>query len=211
LDDLEEAHTRKIHLLIIDLSETDYHHEHPEPAAAPGEYAFAFTPTRPGPYRVWADLKPVATRVQQYAVADIAAENPWAEPAGDEPENRTAETGGYRFALEFEKPTIQALDTVRGKVRVTGPDGRPCNELQVVMGAFGHFVGFRNYSSVLHMHPLGAALEDPAALGGPNLDFYFRAQEPGLIRLFTQVRVGDRELFPRFVVRVEPRPRLVAP
>jgi len=210
LDDLEEAHTRKIHLLIIDLSETDYHHEHPEPVG-PGEYAFGFTPTRPGPYRVWADLKPVRTRVQQYAVADIAAENPWAEPAGEEPENRTAEVDGYRFTLAFDKPVIHALDTVHGSVRVVGPDGRPCDRLQVVMGAFGHFVGFRSYSTVLHMHPLGRALEDPAALGGPELEFYFRSPEPGLIRLFTQVRIGDRELFPRFVVRVAPRPGLIGP
>jgi rubrerythrin len=42
LSDLEETHTRKIHLLISDVSETDYHHEHPEPAGD-GEYAFSFT------------------------------------------------------------------------------------------------------------------------------------------------------------------------
>ena len=55
LADLEEAHTRKIHLLISDIAETDYHHEHPEPAGD-GEYAFGFTPRRPDTYRVRADL-----------------------------------------------------------------------------------------------------------------------------------------------------------
>lgn len=30
LSDLEEAHTKKLHLLIIDRSLTDYHHEHPQ-------------------------------------------------------------------------------------------------------------------------------------------------------------------------------------
>ena len=70
LSDLEETHTRKIHLLISDISETDYHHEHPEPAGD-GEYAFSFTPQRPDTYRVWADLRPVRTHVQQYSVANI--------------------------------------------------------------------------------------------------------------------------------------------
>ena len=70
LSDLEETHTRKIHLLISDNTETDYHHEHPEPAGD-GEYAFSFTPQRPDTYRVWADLLPVRTHVQQYSVADI--------------------------------------------------------------------------------------------------------------------------------------------
>ena len=36
LSDLEETHTRKIHLLISDITETDYHHEHPEPAGDGG-------------------------------------------------------------------------------------------------------------------------------------------------------------------------------
>ncbi len=54
--DLEETHTRHIHLLISDLTETDYHHEHPEPVGK-GEYAFSFTPSLPGTYRVWADSK----------------------------------------------------------------------------------------------------------------------------------------------------------
>ncbi len=57
LSDLEETHTRKIHLLVTDLTETDYHHEHPEPLSN-GEYAFGSTPALPGTYRVWADLKP---------------------------------------------------------------------------------------------------------------------------------------------------------
>ena len=74
------------------------------------------------------------------------------------------------------------------------------------MGAFGHFVGFRGHSTVLHIHPVSKPIESPAALAGPELDFYFRSEEPGLIRLFTQVKVGDRDLFPRFVINVVPRP-----
>ena len=35
-DQLREVHTRKIHLLIIDGSLTDYHHEHPDSISHPG-------------------------------------------------------------------------------------------------------------------------------------------------------------------------------
>jgi hypothetical protein len=165
LDDLEETHTRKIHLLIIDPAEADYHHVHPEPAAD-GAYTFSFTPLRPGPYRLWADLKPARTHVQQFAVSDIPARIANVEPAGDEPENREAEVDGYRFRLAFEKPVIRAMDTVRGRLSVTGPDGKPFTKLQVVMGAFGHFVGFRGHSTVLHIHPVSKPIESPAALAG---------------------------------------------
>jgi hypothetical protein len=208
LKELEEVHTRKIHLLILDLSETDYHHVHPEPTDVYGEYSFKFTPHRGGPYRMWADLKPTRTRVQQFAVTDIAARVVHAQPAGIEPESRRAVVDGYTFDLSFDAPVIHAAETVGGKLHVTGPDGQPFTKLEVVMGAFGHLVGFRQHSSVLHIHPLGRALEPPDALGGPDLSFYFRSNEPGLIRFFTQVKIGGRDLYPRFIVDVQPRPQL---
>jgi hypothetical protein len=205
LDDLEETHTRKIHLLITDVSETDYHHEHPEPVGD-GEYAFSFTPAKPDTYRVWADLMPVQTHVQQYSVADIPSTTPrQGKLAPDEPENRHVEINGYKFDLWFEKRLIHERETVGGKVRVTQPDGEPCRKLGVVMGAFGHFVGFCDDSAtVLHLHPVGALLTDPNALGGPELPFYFRSNKVGLVRLFTQVKIAGKDYFPRFIVRVEP-------
>jgi hypothetical protein len=205
LDDLEEQHTRKIHLLISDISETDYHHEHPEPVGD-GEYAFSFTPLKPDTYRVWADLMPVQTRVQQYSVADIPSTTPrQAKLTADEPENRHVEIDGYKFDLWFEKQLVRERETVAGKVRVTQPDGEPCGKLGVVMGAFGHFVGFGDdFSTVLHLHPVGALITDPKALGGPELPFYFRSSKVGLFRLFAQVKIAGKDYFPRFVVRVEP-------
>jgi rubrerythrin len=205
LSDLEETHTRKIHLLISDNTETDYHHEHPEPAGD-GEYAFSFTPQRPDPYRVWADLLPVRTHVQQYSVADIPSKAPrQGKMAENEPENRHAEIDGYKFDLSFEKELIHERVTVAGKLRVTQFDGQPCNKLGVVMGAFAHFVGFGDdFATVLHLHPVGPLITDPEARGGPELRFYFRSDKTGLIRLFAQVKIEDKDFFPRFVLRVQP-------
>ena len=205
LSDLEETHTRKIHLLISDISETDYHHEHPEPAGD-GEYAFSFTPQRPDTYRVWADLLPVQTHVQQYSVADISSSTPrQGKLTENEPENRHAEIDGYKFDLSFEKELIHERETVGAKLRVTQPDGQPCNKLGVVMGAFGHFVGFGDdFASVLHLHPIGPLITDPEARGGPELPFYFRSNKTGLIRLFAQVKIEGKDFFPRFVLQVQP-------
>jgi hypothetical protein len=206
LADLEETHTRKIHLLISDITETDYHHEHPEPVGD-GEYAFRFTPRRPDTYRVWADLLPVRTHVQQYSVADIPSSTPRrARLSESEPENRRAEIDGYRFELSFEKEALQDRDTVAARLRVTGPDGRPCTRLGVVMGAFGHFVALGDdFATVLHLHPTGPLATDPDAHGGPELPFYFRANQSGLFRLFAQVKIDGKDFFPRFVVHVGSR------
>jgi Heavy metal binding domain len=205
LSDLEETHTRKIHLLITDISETDYHHEHPV-AVSDGEYAFSFIPHRPDTYRVWADLMPVRSRIQQYSVADIASTTPrQGRLAQDEPESRHAEIDGYKFDLSFAKQLIHERETVSGKLRVTNPDGRPCENLQVVMGAFGHLVGFcDDFATVLHLHPVGALIDNPQALGGPELLFYFRSNKTGTVRLFSQVKINDKDFFPRFIVRLQP-------
>jgi hypothetical protein len=205
LSDLEETHTRKIHLLISDVSETDYHHEHPE-AAANGEYAFSFVPTRPDTYRVWADLKPVLTHTQQYSVADIPSTTPrQGALAPQEAENRHVEVDGYKFDLTFAKSLIHEKETVSGTLRVTAPDGQPFNKLEVVMGAFGHFVGFcDDFATVLHIHPVGSLIESPDLRGGPELPFYFRSSKPGLVRFFAHVKVGGKEMFPRFVISVQP-------
>jgi rubrerythrin len=209
LSDLEETHTRKIHLLISDITETDYHHEHPEPAGD-GEYAFSFTPQRPDTYRVWADLLPVRTHVQQYSVADIPSSTPrHAKLAENEVENRHAKIDGYKFELSFEKDVIHERDTVAGKLRVTEPDGQPCKKLGVVMGAFGHFVGFGDdFATVLHLHPTGPLITDPEARSGPELPFYFRSNKTGLFRLFAQVKIQGKDFFPRFVLQVQPLQRI---
>jgi rubrerythrin len=209
LSDLEETHTRKIHLLISDNSETDYHHEHPEPTGD-GEYALSFTPQRPGTYRVWADLLPLQTHVQQYSVADIPSNTPrQGKMEENEPESRHSEIDGYKFDLSFEKELIHERDTVAGKLRVTQPDGQPCNKLGVVMGAFGHFVGFGDdFATVLHLHPVGPLITDPEARSGPELPFYFRSNKTGLFRLFAQVKIEGKDFFPRFVLRVQPLQRL---
>jgi rubrerythrin len=209
LSDLEETHTRKIHLLISDVTETDYHHEHPEPAGD-GEYTFSFTPQRPDTYRVWADLLPVQTHVQQYSVADIPSSTPrQGKMIENEPESRHAEIDGYKFDLSFEKEVIHERDTIAAKLRVTQSDGQPCNKLGVVMGAFGHFVGFSDdLATVLHLHPIGPLITDPAARGGPELPFYFRSNKTGLFRLFAQVKIEGKDFFPRFVLRVQPLQRL---
>lgn len=72
--DLLVAHTRKLHLLIVDETLEDYQHVHPEPGERAGEWAFSFFPKRAGAYRVFADFVPSATGRGLYASADVAVE-----------------------------------------------------------------------------------------------------------------------------------------
>src|SRR5262249_17334216 len=102
LDDLVEVHTRKIHLLINDRSLGDYHHEHPEPTDVPGEYRFSFTPTKPGAYRIWADVVPANSGVQEYVIADIPAVDATAQPIASKQTVLSTVVDGRTYTLAFQ-------------------------------------------------------------------------------------------------------------
>src|SRR5262249_25437080 len=133
--DLREVHTQKIHLLIVDESLSDYHHEHPEPGGTSGEYLFSFTPQKPGPYRVWADVQPYRTGIQEYASTELRA-GTTGEALTDTSEKLTAAADGLCYKLTFEPRSIKAGEPVTGKLRITREDGTPVTELEPIMGAF---------------------------------------------------------------------------
>lgn len=205
-DDLLEVHTKKIHLLINDRSLSDYHHEHPQPADTPGEYRFSFTPLRPGPYRIWADVVPVASAIQEYDIADLPAETA-PGPIADRETKLSTTVGGRRFDLAFESTdsAIRAGQTVIGTITVTEADGKPCTTLQPLMGAFAHLVGFsEDGKSVLHIHPYGKEPTGPDDHAGPAFAFKFYAPAAGFLRLYCQVHIDGEDVFAPFNLNIRP-------
>ncbi len=204
LSDLKEAHTEKIHLLINDLSLSDYHHEHPTPTNVPGEYTFAFTPSKPGPYRVWADLVPVATDAQEYAIADIAASSK-PEPISNRTPTMSVEVDGLKYSVTFETPILKAGEAALGKLKITKADGTPFNALEPVMGAYSHIVGFgEDLQSIAHVHPMGVEPTKPSDRGAGELEFHLLPAKSGLMRLYAQIRVNDEDKFAPFTLEIQP-------
>ncbi len=202
--ELIETHTRKIHLLVVDGSLTDYHHEHPQPTDTPGDYAFSFTPVKPGPYLAWADLRPLPMGLQEYEKTIIAGVGTSDPVANKEPRFK-GKAGGLHFELILARPQIKAGEPVLAKLRVTKPDGSGFGQLEPVMEAFAHLVGFNeDRETVLHMHPIGAPIRNENERGGPELDFKIYATKPGFVRLFAQVQVGGRQVFVPFHLEVLP-------
>lgn len=200
-DDLKEAHTKKLHLLVIDPSLSDYHHIHPVAGKNPGEYVFDFTPLKNDSYRVWADVIPVATDKQEYVQADMGS--PAEERASiDKATSMTATVEGYTFTLSLDgEPKAGA--PVMGSVTVS-KDGQPFTQLEPVMGAFAHVVGFtEDYNSVLHVHPMGKEPSSDAERGGPKLEFHIEPEKAGFVKLFAQVRIGGKDIFAPFGITVK--------
>ncbi len=214
LSELETVHTQPIHLLIVDpATREDYHHEHPVPTDVPGEYAFTFTPARSAAYRVFADLVPVANGVQEYPFTDLGPTAPEIQnlkPKIQNPAPDAATVGGLRFRLTFDDLNGQPPPARQAhRLRVTVTDaatGQPVQgRLEPVMNAFAHLVGFYDDgTTVVHLHPLGGDILNPALRGGPAMDFKFYPPKPGRVRLYCQVQVDGRAVFAPFDVVVVP-------
>lgn len=200
-DQLKLAHTKKLHLLVIDQSLTDYQHIHPVSGTKAGEWTFSFTPKFGRTYKVWAD----ATRAdgdQEYVFADLAAGSEKA-PAPDAKPVAAAEKDGLKFALSFAGP-VKAGQGVMGSVAVIDvKTGKPFTQLQPIMGAFGHVVAFsRDWSSIEHVHPQGAEPKADSDRSGPVIGFHIEAKNSGVLKIFVQVMANGREVIVPFTVNV---------
>ena len=204
LNDLKEAHTEKLHLLIVDESLTDYHHEHPVAGDKPGEYRFDFKPKFGGTYHVWADLLPEATGKQEYSKTTLKVQGTPGKPQNIV--NTTAELDGHLFAwsTEDEKP-LRVGESAMVKINVRGPDGQPFKQLEPVMGAYAHMVAFpTNLESVTHVHPSGPEPRTKTERGGPDLSFHVVPEEAGFQKFYLQTQIGGKDKFVAFGVDVAP-------
>ncbi|HZP59958.1 MAG TPA: hypothetical protein VFB27_06495 [Opitutaceae bacterium] len=216
-DDIAISNAKKIHLLIVDPTLTDYQHVHPEPADAPGAWSFTFTPHAGGHYRFFADFVPVATGVELYAWADLTVAGPPApQVEGDIPARServgdaalhpawTADSDGYRFTLTPGALPIRArkIEDLTLTIERIGGGAVP---LEVIMDAFAHLVAFDDQRSGFgHMHPLEVditKLPDPVH---PTLHFKLQLPRAGRYVIWSQVKIAGKEVFAPFWFNAEP-------
>jgi hypothetical protein len=113
---------------------------------------------------------------------------------------------GYRFDLKVpadEPLTAGSASLVA--VHVTKPDGTPATNLEPIMAAFAHGVGFTaDLSSVLHVHPMGKEPEMDSEHGGPDLSFHLQPAMPGFFKFYVQVQIGGQSRFAGFGLNAAP-------
>jgi len=170
----------------------------------PGEYAFSFTPKKPGNYRAWADLRTTYGGFQEYASADLLATTKGG-PVEDRSIKLRSELEGLRYTLSLDAPNakINPGEPVRLRLRVTDGKGKPFRGLEPIMATFAHLVAFNeDWKTVLHLHPKETKTPLPNDRGGPELEFQLYATEPGFYRLFAQVQIGGTSKFVPFGLQV---------
>jgi len=203
-DDLALAHTKKLHLLIVDASLTDYQHIHPVPdPTKPGQWRFDFTPLFGRTYKVWADVT-LPDGHHEYVGNDLVA-GTQKTPAPSAAPVATAEKDGLRFRLSFTMP-LKVGQAAQGRIDVIDAQtGKPFAELQPIMGAFGHIVAFAgNWNSIEHVHPLGVEPKSEGERSGPAINFHIQPEQAGVLKLFAQIRANGRETIVPFTATVAP-------
>ncbi len=206
--ELMVMHTQPVHLLIEEPGLADYHHEHPVPTSTPGEYVFSFTPRKTSPYRVWADIVPVATGIQELPFADLPSGGK-ADAIDDKTDSFTSTVDGFTFVLTLPNGATSpvANQKCRLGIVVSDSEGKPVRRLEPVMNAFAHLVGFYDdFQTVIHIHPTDGDILQQDVRGGPALAFQFFPPKPGFVRLYCQVKVDGRMLFAPFSVNVQAQP-----
>jgi hypothetical protein len=199
--DLVEEHTQKIHLLIIDNKLEDYSHIHPVMTKVPGVYEFKWRPKTAGFYRLWADIIPAKTNSPEVLMINLTA--PHGETAALAKKIiLDTKIDGIRFRLKFNPSDIMKGQAAMGTITVT-KDGIPFGDLQPVMGAYAHIVGFSDdFKSAVHVHPMGAAPQQATDMGGPEIIFHLLPEKAGYVKIFAQVKIDDKEIFVPFEVEV---------
>lgn len=204
--DLLVAHTRKLHLMVVDPTLDDYHHIHPEPGETPGEWIFAVTPREGGIYRVFADFTPTVTARGLYASADFTVPSAAdaAAPAIGHQKNDTYEADGLRFTLRPDAAPIRSREQARLTFTVERSDGGAVG-LEPVMDAYAHLVAFdESRSGFAHLHPEQVDLDVPPDALRPTLTFRITIPEPGSYVIWAQVNVRGEERYAPFWFEVAP-------
>lgn len=187
--ELLETHTRRLHALVIDSTLEDYHHEHPIASGSPGQFRFSFTPQKPGSYVFWLDATPAATRRNELVRVVLPAAISVAPPL-TLTTNLQFRTSDLRFELRLDRKTVQANQLVNATLRVTDHQGRPVFNLEPIMGAFAHVIGFMgDLETAIHVHSLGEPPRDYDR-SGPEVPFRFIAPKSGHIKFFVQTQLG---------------------
>ncbi len=201
--ELAVVHTEKLHLFVTDSSLKDYHHIHPKPTSEPGVFTYSFTPATSNNYRAWADFTLLKTSRNHKLKTEIPSPSGRSIP----PVIRTnthAESNGLSFDWKSSEP-LRKDTAALVEVDITDASGKPVTDLEPIMGAFAHLVGFSaNGTSIIHTHPMGPEPSSEHERGGPKMQFHVEPDCAGATQFYLQVKHHGQDIYVPFGQQIQP-------
>ncbi len=207
-DELAIVHTKKLHLFVVDPALQDYHHIHPEPTERPGIYEFSFMPKTSNSYNVWSDFTLKSDNTNHKLLTTInspISRNivPFIRS------NNEAEKNGLHVHWNLAQP-LQQNQASMVDFTISDKDGNPVTNLEPIMGAFAHLVGFSaDGKSIIHTHPVGVEPNSADAKGGPVLQFHIEPDNSGATQFYLQIKQNGVEQYIGFGQQIKPPERNV--
>jgi hypothetical protein len=181
LRDYAVEHEKDLHLIVVRRDATGFQHLHPE-RDADGRWTTRLRLPEPGSWKVLADFTPADADGAAADGLTLAADLTVPGPVVATPlpaEQRTATVDGYTVRLTGR---LVAGTSSRLALSVSR-DGRPVDDLEPYLGAYGHLVALRDGDlAYLHVHPDGPAPDGPT--GGPEVVFTADVPSAATYRLF---------------------------
>jgi hypothetical protein len=172
-----ETHEKLLHLIVVRNDLADFQHVHPT-LDAEGTWSVRLNLARAGDYRVFADFMPTGgpalTLGANLHVAGSYDPQPLPAPSP------TAKVDEFTVTLSGTPSANEASMLTLSVSR----DGKPVDDLQPYLGAYGHLVAVRASDlAYLHVHPMGEP-GDGTTSSGPEIGFHTTFPSAGAYRLF---------------------------
>jgi hypothetical protein len=186
-----ETHEKLLHLIVVRNDLAVFQHVHPT-LDDKGTWSVPLNLSRAGDYRVFADFMPTGgpalTLGANLHVAGTYDPQPLPQAS------QTAEIDHYTVTLRGTPKANEASMLTLSVSR----DGKPIDDLQPYLGAYGHLVAVRAPDlAYLHVHPMS---EDGTA--GPEIGFHTTFPSVGSYRLFLDFQHDDVVRTAAFTVNV---------
>ena len=215
VDDVVADHGKMMHLVMVNLPDaTHFVHSHPTMESG-GIFRFGFAAVETGTYRLFGKLLlssgevttvttevdvPGAGSVPDSGWSDDPDDSESSQPAfGDLPLDGTVYDVGDDLSIRWISPfqrTLRAGDFYRLSFQLTDGDGQPVGGLDPYAGEAGQLVLLRSDAKVFaHVYPMGTIggrTTTPSNGDTSSVTFPYGFPEPGLYRLWVQIKHRGR-------------------
>ncbi len=195
IDDLITHHESLLHLVVISADGAFYSHIHP-PRVAPGRFAIAITPDRPGRYTAYAEIERRDSGTQVIARDFVVGGTGFGRPA------QFQALGARRQVADMQVQVSSSLANLQAGKQATftfsfSKDGKPVGDLQPWLGMGGHMIARSDDGAIFaHIHAFGpmapSGILETGVNYGPDIQFVYTFPQPGRYQIWGQFRHAEQ-------------------
>ncbi len=199
-DDMRETYTKKLHVMLVDSSLSDYHHIHPEYDKNTELFTLSFVPKVQGEYNIWQDFTLQKNDCNIILKNKISSARDYKIPPIIQHTNSVANQDS-NVDIDVNPPLSAGKDSTL-TLKVTNKSGGIV-KFEPIMGAYAHLVGFsKDGENFIHCHPINDN-------SNGDLHFHITPEKEGATKFFLQIKTDGNEAIIPFGQYIQPPSKFV--